>query len=81
VNGIVCGQGLTLDAGGGQVGYVINVSDDNLLPGCGAAGSPVAFVVAGEPMGAIGAWHDNDLIPLDLAALGANKVYLPLIRR
>jgi hypothetical protein len=82
IGAVVCGQAVTVDAGSSQIGYAINVSDDNLLPGCGAAGQSVAFTVAGQPMSTMGLWDDNDLIRLDLLASNFNhRVFLPFIRR
>jgi subtilisin-like proprotein convertase family protein len=77
VNGHLCGQGTTLEAGG-QVVYSIKVLADGPggAAGCGEQGQRVTFYVGSHWMSPTAVWDDSRLWEL---ALRPGDIYLPLV--
>jgi hypothetical protein len=63
---VQCGQGLTTEDGG-QVVYNIDVVDESITPGCGAAGSTIVFYVDGQQMTPTAIWDNEQAHELPLS--------------
>lgn len=67
VGDVECGRTTTTDDGR----YVLDVSADGTVPGCGTDDAPVRFVVNGMPADQTGIFQTGHFIPLDLSVGGA----------
>lgn len=67
VGEVECGRTTTTDEGR----YVLDVSADGSVPGCGTDEAVVRFVVNGVPAAQTGVFQTGHFIPLDLSVGGA----------
>jgi len=80
IDGYVCGQGLTQNAGG-QIVYSLNVvaAGPSGMIGCGAPRRTVTFRVNNQPMSPHATWN-NDVV-WNFSLGHAYPVYLSLIKK
>jgi len=82
VDGHLCGQGQTVQEGGGIVYAIKVLAEEGGLPGCGAVGREVAFQVGSSMMHQTAVWDDSRLWEVRLSETAMPfDLYLPSVLR